>query len=198
MKHMAKLSFSPSEIATMKLLNHPTNQITWGDDTIKSIKSKLKDYHYAKQNKQCCYCRTTLPPHKMSYDLEHILPISHPTYKKHTITNKNLSIACKRCNSTIKRHNTDFLATNLPKRRMFKSKYYKIIHPNLDKYDAHMNRIECRFGNSQILAFKILSNKGRFSYTYFRLNELETENIHSQQGIEAANRIIQRIMQNIQ
>lgn len=181
---MAKIIFTQDEIDEMvRVYNVGHNE--WKRINIDSIKGKIKSEKINRQNGFCCYCRRDIHNEfNLVLDIEHIIPKSK--LKKHMFSSKNLSVSCKRCNMKIKGEDVSFLnvpLNNLPK-RIFRSKFYKIIHPNLDKYHAHLEKIAIQIGDSIVVKYFIRngSEKGQFTRNYFKLSELERNSFNKAQG----------------
>jgi len=173
---MSKLSFSHQEKIHMKSAVEE-GHLSWSEGYLSEIKRKLKRQHLRKQFDCCCYCnRDLIGEFSLVVDIEHILPKS--IFPNHMFTQKNLSIACKRCNMNIKKADVSFLniqIEDLPK-RVFRSRYYKFVHPNLDNIEAHLNLEIIRLSRrKKIIKYVILkeSSKGQFNYNYFKLQRLE-------------------------
>lgn len=86
----------------------------------------------------------------------------------------------------IKNTDTSFLSVpieNLP-RRVFKSKYYKFIHPNIDDIESHIERNVIQKGKIRIVKYLIQNNseKGWFTYRYFKLKDFEIDAANQSQG----------------
>ena len=163
----------------------------WQNDILKPVKDKIKNYHRDLQNECCCYCRRdTTGEFKMVLDIEHVLPKSHPNFKKHMFTECNLSVSCKRCNMNIKRTRVDFItdidsATESP----CDSNIFRFIHPNSDSYYDHIEyRVEIVNDCRVIKYIPINSSaKGKYTYDFFKLYELERESMDTSQGIKTVN-----------
>jgi hypothetical protein len=158
----------------------------WDNDRLKEIKAKIKEYHRVFIRNRCCYCaRIFNGEFKMVIDIEHILPKGKfPIYE---FTPVNLSIACKRCNMQIKKQDITFL-DNLDetKKEPFISERYLFIHPNLDIYKEHLNYIVQIYDDNILIKYTPIHDKpkGRFTYSYFKLDELEMNQIDQAQGIK--------------
>jgi len=159
----------------------------WKSPFVSDIKNRIKIYFRKIENEQCCYCKKNFQGEfKMVIDIEHILPKGHPKFKKFMFTLSNLNIACKRCNMNIKGKKTDFLfsidnaATN-----HIDPANYKFIHPNVDDYFKHIKVHQLVENDSKLIKYQIISNssKGKYTYEYFRLKELEIDTINQEQGI---------------
>jgi len=182
---MAKLSFTENEKSVLKL-SIQEGQTSWGHNRLAVIKRKIKDHHITRQYESCCYCNRNIGGEfRMVLDIEHILPKS--LFVPHMFTQKNLSVSCKRCNMNIKNNDISFLEqpfTHLPN-RIFRSRYYKFIHPNLDNYDSHLLMHHYQRGRKlRIIKYEILNNsvKGKFNYEYFKLDRLERNSFDEAQG----------------
>ena len=159
---MPKLRFTAQEKAHMKFAVEAGHQ-AWNEKYLKSIKAKLKKQHLIKQFDCCCYCNRDLKGEfSLVIDIEHILPKA--IFVKYMFTQKNLSVACKRCNMNIKRADVSFLtvdAQNLPK-KVFRSRLYKFIHPNLDNIEAHLNLEIVRLSRrKKIIKYVVLNHSSK-------------------------------------
>lgn len=164
----------------------------WESKEWQRIKSELKRFLLHRVGDRCCYClRTLRNQHGLTIDIEHVLP--KKKVPKHIFSVKNLSIACKRCNMTIKNDDTSFFDGHLHMRRPFKSKYYKIIHPNIDKLDNHLYIDFHQIKNKILIKYIMTSNpKAKYTYEYFRLKEIEISTLNIIQGVvfkELSNKI---------
>ncbi|NEX76699.1 HNH endonuclease [Aeromonas rivipollensis] len=181
---MTKITFTQDEINEMVRVYNVGHQ-EWQRIAVDSIKEKIKSEKIARQNGFCCYCRRDIHSEfKMVLDIEHVIPKSK--LKKHMFSSKNLSVSCKRCNMKIKGEDVSFLSVplnDLPK-RIFRTKLYKIIHPNLDRYTKHLDRIVLQIGDGIMVKYFIRngSEKGRFTRNYFKLSELERNTFNVAQG----------------
>ena len=173
---MPKLTFTDAEKGHMKSAVASGHE-AWSEQYLSGIKKKLKEQHLTKQFNCCCYCSRDLKGEfKLVIDIEHILPKS--IFTNHMFTPKNLSVACKRCNMNIKQADVSFLtvATEDLPNRVFRSQFYKFVHPNLDNIEAHLNLEIVRLSRrKKIIKYVVLneSSKGQFNYDYFKLKRLE-------------------------
>lgn len=150
-----------------------------------SLKDKIKNFGLIKTEDRCCYCgRNIHGEFRMVIDIEHILPKS--IFPKQMFKGKNLSASCKRCNMNIKKSKVDFLeGINVGHTgTLLRSRYYKIVHPNLDNYDSHLLLIAGQVGRKVMLKYSVVngSSKGAFTYEYFKLDRLEKNNFDMAQG----------------
>lgn len=155
----------------------------WENKCLERVKQKIKDNFINDDTSQCCYCaRSFKGEFRMVIDIEHILPQSVFSTERFEI--QNLNVACKRCNMEIKRADTSFI-NSIPNMGVnyYHSQHYKLIHPNLDTYTDHIVVKTARTGNSIINKYVYKNNlKGKYTYEYFRLAELEIDTINNAQG----------------
>lgn len=159
----------------------------WKNKAIKPVKDKIKEYHREIQDETCCYCkRDTKGEFKLVLDIEHILPKGRAEFKQYMFTICNLSVSCKRCNMKIKGQKVDFVTDiNKAKSNPCEKDLYKFIHPNLDNYYDHLHYIVEVVDNLRIIKYIVNNNsdKGKYTYDYFKLNQLERESYNKIQGI---------------
>jgi hypothetical protein len=182
---MARLAFTKDEIGRMResiLEGH----LSWGHERLTNIKRRIKQKNLVKQLNCCCYCSRELTGEfAMVIDIEHIIPKS--AVLRLMFSSKNISISCKRCNMKVKKADFSFLTQSfetLPK-RVFRSRFYRFIHPNLDNYDAHLKMYSERLGRrKRMLKYQVInqSSKGAFTYEYFQLKNLELNSFDEAQG----------------
>lgn len=178
---LEKFEFTATEkttIASAMALPRP-----WDCPTIAEIKSRIKAFHLGFGNDLCCYCYRDLQGEfSMVVDIEHILPKRH--YKELTFDMRNLSVACKRCNMKMKRDNMDFVSQPLALSDVEDSGKYKLVHPNIDLRDAHLQRAVLQLNSSKIVKYVPRTDKGRFAYGYFHLHEFEVDSYDAAQGAQ--------------
>lgn len=156
----------------------------WENKKLDDIKTKIKDYYMHKHHECCCYCHRNLHGEfRMVIDIEHILPKS--LFPDFMFDLENLNIACKRCNMKIKRDKTDFVVDiNTVKSNYKQSEQYYFIHPNLDVYQDHMIYELYIKNDIKLIKYTHISNKGEYTYNYFKLMDLEIDTLDRAQGIE--------------
>jgi hypothetical protein len=182
---MSGLTFTDDEIETIRL-SVREGHLSWSHTRLKSIKRRIKRKNLVKQVNCCCYCSRELKGEfAMVIDIEHIIPKS--VLPKHMFSPKNLSVSCKRCNMEVKKACMEFLAVPImtQSKRIYRSRFYKFIHPNLDNYDAHLKMHVERFGKkNRLLKYRVIneSPKGVFTYEYFKLKNLELNSFDKAQG----------------
>lgn len=161
--------------------------LDWSSDTLMPVRTRIRNHHRILQKDSCCYCRKDFADdHPLAVDIEHVLPKSK--YKSLAISRVNLSVACKRCNMTIKRDRQDFIIGGLnfqSEDEVSESKRYSIIHPNLDVYAEH---IDVKFVKLQELPLRRYvkvgsSTKAQYTIEYFDLRSLEVDELDGLQGI---------------
>lgn len=157
----------------------------WDDDTLSLIKRKIKTYCLEKTTHQCCYCRKDFTDEfNMVIDIEHVLPKSR--YGDFIFQMFNLSVSCKRCNMKIKGERLDFLIDpNVVYHQPEDSSQYLLSHPNLDDYFQNLGYNAQFIDNKKFVKFVPKTNKGQFTYDFFKLNQMEIDTINEMQGIKA-------------
>lgn len=162
----------------------------WNNKNIKICKDRFKDVFINIDGARCCYCaRLFNGEFKMVVDIEHILPKG--TYPSLIFNVSNLSLACKRCNMKIKGTSTDFIKNHvLSVDNYFRSESYKFIHPNIDSYFDHLGlrRVECD-GRSYIKYIPKNESKGKYTYSYFNLKEIEIDTFNYAQGSDQSSKL---------
>lgn len=146
----------------------------WDYEHVQALKSRVKAFLRALCKDVCCYCyRDFTGEFSFVIDIEHVLPKKN--YKSLTFDIRNLSVACKRCNMSIKNDDLSFLNMPIDMGEIERSDKYKLVHPNIDTAVEHLLRIHAQVGNKRITKYIPVPNssKGEFAYNYFRLSELE-------------------------
>lgn len=159
----------------------------WNNPLVSNFKSRIKEYYRGLEKEQCCYCKKNFQGEfNMVIDIEHILPKSRPEFQDLMFVLTNLNVACKRCNMKIKGKKTDFVFNiNNSAQNHTNSNNYKFIHPNVDNYFDHISVYQHIENEKKLIKYKIESNssKGKYTYDYFKLNELEIDSINQAQGL---------------
>lgn len=174
------LTFTSEEKALIVTLSVPGG---WDDALAEPIKTKIKS-HLLTQGDLCCYCLRSMHGwHRMTIDVEHVLPKS--PYPLFTFEPKNLNLSCKRCNMRIKGERVSFFLGTTSTAAQFISGEYSFIHPNLDDFDKHIGIIIIQFNKKLLVKYKVAdgSTKGAETYSFFRLNELERDSYDDAQGV---------------
>ncbi|VED47381.1 Uncharacterised protein [Raoultella terrigena] len=186
---MTKLKFEKKHVTAIKKAVREGGDI-WYNTCLKSVKSHIKA-HCRGIKDRCCYCKRSLKGEfNMVIDIEHVLPQS--LYKKYMFSMKNLGIACKRCNMRIKGNNVDFLNLPFKNNRPFYRENYKLIHPFLDNYSKNLKRIVLEEDDLTFIKYTVIndSQKGKYTYDFFKLYEFEEDQINKAQGMEIVERYI--------
>lgn len=144
--------------------------------SLAAIKVKIREYHLQRHEESCCYCRRSLEGEfNLVIDREHVLPKSTPAYRPLTYTMWNLGVACKRCNMQYKGMKTDFVVSPGVAAEYENEANYRIVHPNFDLYEEHLDRSAVAKGTKRIVKYSVVpgSAKGAYTYEYFNLRGLE-------------------------
>lgn len=166
----------------------PTPKQIWESEHVTDIKARFKAHKRTEQEEQCCYCQRSIHGEfNMVLDIEHVLPKSIFTHCIFDLP--NLAVSCRRCNMKIKGQRIDFLNADLrllpkiEKSQLFKKEHYKFAHPNLVDVYKDLCVLSAQCGPKKIFSYKILTKVGKYTYEFFRLQELETESMNSAQGL---------------
>lgn len=159
----------------------------WYNEKLTRLKTKIKDSFIFQDTSKCCYCaRLFKGEFRMVIDIEHVLPQASFSTERFIIS--NLNVACKRCNMDIKNNDTSFIVS-IPAMgtNYYQSNHYKIIHPNLDVYTDHIVLKTIRRGDAIFIKYVTKNqDKGKFTYDYFKLSELEIDTINNAQGVSTS------------
>lgn len=161
--------------------------VDWGNAFLVPVRSRIRELHLEIQNNSCCYCRKSLVAEfKMVIDVEHILP--KKVFNSLTFAAVNLSVSCKKCNLFTKRNRWGFVggaSMAVAEERVLDSSLYEIIHPNLDFYKDHLPHRAIEIDDFRFRKFlrRRATNKGLFTYSFFRLNDVEVGQLDKMQGL---------------
>jgi len=159
----------------------------WKSKYVKGLKKKVKAHYRAARGEVCCYCVcNTHGEHNYVLHIEHVLPQSHPHFSRYIFEPKNLSVACLRCNFE-KGADISFLTSmDNAKARPFDSETYKFIHPNFDSYHDHLDYTVTIRNKKKLIKYSVVnqSEKGKYTYVYFKLHDLEVNSFNMAQGAE--------------
>jgi len=158
-----------------------------------AAKIKIKDFHFERVSKKCCYCRRSLEDASIEADREHIVP----KRKKKSLSFDifNLSLACKRCNMTYKGEKTDHIVDfETIEADLRNSNRYRIPHPNIDIYEDHLVRISVQFGARQFTSYERKTPQGYFLYDFVRLDRLCIDEIDIAQGGNKVDAAVAKIL----
>lgn len=148
------------------------NYTLWNTDAdeMTRLRKTYRDYFLEKQEFRCCYCQQKkYEKHGLTWDIEHIAPKSR--YPEFLFEQKNLTIACKECNTAKGEKDT----LSIKPRRTYPSTgdKFKIIHAHYDNYSDHIEIIT--IGNQTTYRVKngkkgketyLMCNLIRFDYAY--------------------------------
>jgi hypothetical protein len=195
---MNGLTFNQDDLMAIECAKNEGGRV-WYSAHLSELKAKIKAYYRVSQGEQCCYCRkNTNGEFNMVLDIEHILPQS--IFSQFMFEINNLSVSCKRCNMMIKKNDISFIAeganiVEIP----FLSSNYKFIHPNLDQYFDHISYEVSIRNNETMIKYSVVmeSEKGSYTYDYFKFHELEVDSFNRAQGIESNVAISDQIDSNL-
>lgn len=176
------MNFTEEELALIEAARQAGGDV-WNHEDLLNIKRKIKVHFRTGVDESCCYCKRDFRDEfNMVIDIEHILPKSR--YAEFMFDIYNLNISCKRCNMNIKRERHDFVVDTATVRANYRqSDQYHFIHPNLDNFEDNINYIKIDLNGKKLTKYKALTDKGRYSYAYFRLDRIEVNTLSSAQGI---------------
>lgn len=147
--------------------------------TISSFKKRIKLFYLHKQLETCCYCKTILRGRNIESDREHVIPKSMmKTLSFHPF---NIAISCKTCNMSVKSTN-DFHIRNWRRigRLLYKDisdpRNYNIVHPNIHDWYDHIDLHTMRYNAAVVHFYHPKTSRGRFTYKFFQLHNLEIQN----------------------
>lgn len=161
-----------------------SKKFDWSSQDLASVKKKIKNTIKAKWSEQCCYCRRGMEDmHNFDIDIEHILPSSQ--FSELAFEFDNLNLSCKRCNMIYKGSKVDFVVDMKALKVDYKhSRHYKFIHPNFDPYEKNLKRLGFFVDEVKFTKYLPLTDKGTYTYTYFKLNKIERNQFDEVQGVE--------------
>ncbi|WP_159558218.1 hypothetical protein [Alcanivorax sp. S71-1-4] len=175
-------------ISKAKLEKNP-----WDSSYVVNIKRKMKNEKRLIQGEVCCYClRDTLGEGGFALHLEHILPKG--VFGIYIFDLANIAVSCVRCNMEIKRRDYSFLDENLHEcaknkwsHKVYDSKNYAIVHPNLDSAREHIDIVSLRVDGKKFCFYKKKTKKGEATFRYFKLKQMEIDDLDILQGISVSN-----------
>lgn len=176
------MEFTNSELALIQAAITKGGDI-WNDTTLDIIKQRIKTHYRNGTDGHCCYCRRRFRGEfKMDIDIEHVLPKSK--FVDFMFEMFNLNISCKRCNMWIKKERTDFLVdvTTIVDNVLQSDQYY-LIHPNFDSYFDNMDYDVVIKNEVEIVKFTPKRQKGKYTYVFFKLSDIEINTLNEAQGI---------------
>ncbi len=174
---------------------HNESNPPWDDEGFLYLKKLLK-FILKSQNDphppKCSYCRRYFGVDRdnISIDIEHILP--KEKYKEYTFFIENLTLACKRCNMSIKGKRLDFLYLKRGDAKYnnfldFDLNNYKFLHPNMENISDYIKYFNLETDDGCILFYQLTSlassnPRAAFTYEFFRLNELQVDSRENYQN----------------
>ncbi|QQP94442.1 hypothetical protein [Lysobacter enzymogenes] len=188
MPHYSDFILTEADQAVIAGVTDGNGVVNWNSENLGDIKRRVKEFNLKLQANACCYCRRSLHGEfSMVIDVEHILP--QCTFKGFVFLNVNLSASCKRCNMKVKRARWDFvwgLSAEDVIHAVEESGTYEIIHPNLDRYSEHLERLHLAVNDGALVKYSVYkdSPKGHKTYNFFRLYELEVDSLDKAQGLD--------------
>jgi disulfide oxidoreductase YuzD len=109
----------------------------WSDETLASLKARVKTHYIAAQKYRCCYCDRHRPTdNHREWDVEHVADRSK--YPWFMFTPRNLAAACPECNGAKQAKET--LTSVGRKTYPDKPDGFRIVHPHFDDYADHIFR----------------------------------------------------------
>ncbi len=161
----------------------------WGSHYANDFKKWLKLKLKKDQNNLCCYCSRDLQNESdRVIHIEHVLPKSK--YKPYVFDIANLAISCVRCNSDLKRDKEDFMHPSLKQYKdvwsykVYVPSMYRLVHPKLDNMCEHLESSPRIIDGRIYYIYRIVSEKGFYTYNFFDLKAFEIESINANQGIK--------------
>lgn len=177
------INFNAEESAIIQRLSVVNG---WDHDDAAPIKLRIKNHLLGRGTPCCCYCGCGMNGwHRMTIDIEHVLPKNKNPLL--TFDLRNLGLACKRCNMTIKHEDESFFVGTDTDKPLFRSADYKLIHPAHDRYADHLRIFVLQVDDKFLVSYAVAngSAKGSFTHAYFRLQELEIATLDELQGLRS-------------
>ena len=160
-------------------MSQPPEDIKWTATEIEDLKRFIKDELMELQSNVCAYCQGYIADsHRMTIDIEHVLPKSKEDFYKYILANENLAISCRRCNfNPFKGAKIDFLTARITDENWKDPALYKFIHPRLESFEDHIVREEYQRGTMKTIHFEWTKEdaKAEYHFKYFGLEEIECD-----------------------
>ncbi|NPE55989.1 HNH endonuclease [Dickeya dadantii] len=151
-------------IIERKLSSPDFNHTKWSDEDLKSLRAEIRSHYRNEQRLECVYCREPISVRAAhAAPIEHIVPKSQ--YLDFIFEPKNLCIICPDCNEFKGKNEVLFepiIKGKQRKRYPTASSSFRIVHPHIDDYDAHIikaNRV-----------YIDITTKGHFTIGICKLN----------------------------
>lgn len=190
-------TFDEDDISKIEQAQNEGGKI-WDNECLSSFKKKFKTYLLdADGGGNCCYCRKNFKGEfYMVIDIEHVLPKSD--FDKYIFSIFNLNTSCKRCNMNIKKEDVSFVVNLvLAKLNPEDPSLYRFVHPNLDNYSEHLGLISIMVDHKKLVKYQPHTQKGNYTYSYFKLRNLEIDSFNEAQGISPTHGLSDLIPSNI-
>ncbi len=191
---MMPLIIDDTDLANIKKAKDEGGEV-WENKCLTPLKRKIKLYYRQQLLEQCCYCKRNIQAEfNMVLDIEHILP--KKKFLDLMFAVYNLSVSCKRCNMQIKGDDISFVVdVEAVKANPMDRHLYKFIHPNFDTYNDHLLYFSITVNDKKIVKYKVAnaSNKGAFTYGYFKLSDFEIDSLNVAQGLKQGDTLLQNI-----
>jgi hypothetical protein len=136
------IEFSAESMTIIKQKQSDPNfgHVNWGDDDLTFLRGEVRNHYRNVQKLQCVYCREAVGVRAAhAAPIEHIVPKSQ--YLEFIFEPKNLCVVCADCNE-YKGKNEVFhepvIFGGKRKRYPTASSAFRIIHPHIDEYEAHI------------------------------------------------------------
>jgi hypothetical protein len=178
---------SDADKALILSLTNAAGKLDWKAADFDPIRRRIRNLHLEIQGNSCCYCRKSMhEAHGLEIDVEHVLP--QGIFFGLALDTFNLSVACKRCNMGIKREKWHFV-NGLTEAQVINARTasatYQLIHPNLDRFAEHLSHVSVDVDGFRFRKFKpkSASDKGKFTYEFMRLDEVEVGDLDYLQGL---------------
>ncbi|KUP92874.1 HNH endonuclease [Tritonibacter horizontis] len=158
-----------------------------------TVKVKIKNFHFERVSRKCCYCRRSLEDASIETDREHIVPKGKKKSLSYDIF--NLSLACKRCNMTYKGEKVDHIVdVDTIESDLRNPDRYLIPHPNIHSYEDHLIRISVQYGAQQFTSYRRITPQGQFLYDFVRLDKLCVDELDIAQGGKKVDEVVAQIL----
>ncbi|MBL1411098.1 hypothetical protein [Sphingobacterium faecale] len=179
------MNFTEEDLQNIRTAQDTGGDI-WNNELLVDLKARIKRFYRTNGSEVCCYCRRDFQDEfNMVIDIEHILPKSK--YEEYMFEMGNLNISCKRCNMPIKGEKDDFVVDKALIRTDYSvPQHYYFIHPNFDTYSNNLDHFRLVVNEAKITKYIAKTNKGRYTYDYFKLSKLEVDSLNQAQGIPSS------------
>ncbi|EOV8972705.1 HNH endonuclease [Cronobacter turicensis] len=112
----------------------------WSDEDLKAVRAEIRNHYRNAQRLKCVYCLEPISLRSaQAAPVEHIIPKSQ--YLQFIFEPKNLCVICPDCNEYKGKNEVLFepvVTGTRRKRYPTSSASFRIVHPHIDEYDAHI------------------------------------------------------------